>query len=200
MPSLAVTGVIGSGKSLVLAKLAGLLRATSFSADEENRRLLAGDAGVREAITSQLGSSCYGQDGKADRKELFRLIQIDPAAKHTLEGILHPRIREAWSPLAEEHRRTGSPFFLAEIPLLYEKGLGHFFDKTIVAGCSDGVRLERLSKNRGIPPSRSRQWISLQQSQEEMAAKADFLLWNDGSEQQLERQVRYLSTLLDSNA
>ncbi len=200
MPSLAVTGIIGSGKSIVLRTLSSLLGATEFSADKENRRLLDGDARVREAIISQLGSSCYGPDGKANREELFRIIQADPMARNTLESILHPRIREAWSPLAEDHRRPGKRFFLAEIPLLHEKGLGHFFDKTIVAGCSDGVRLERLSKNRGISPSRSRQWISLQQSQDEMVPKADYLLWNDGSEQQLDRQVKYLSTLIDSRA
>jgi dephospho-CoA kinase len=200
MPSLAVTGVIGSGKSLLLRKLADLLKATAFSADEENRRLLDGDARVREAIISQLGSSCYGHDGKADREELFRLIQTDPMARNTLEGILHPRISGVWRPLAEEHRRPGSAFFLAEIPLLHEKGLGIFFDKTIAVGCSDRVRFVRLAKGRHILKSKSRQWISLQQSQDEKAAKADFLIWNDGSEQQLDRQVKYLSTLLDARS
>ena len=121
MPAIAITGSIGSGKSTVLQRLADyfgldarVISVTSYSADEENRRLLNNDPEVRRLITSALGISCYEPSGKADRGYLFRLIGADPAAKKTLEGILHPRLESIWKPMAASHRESRDAFFLAE--------------------------------------------------------------------------------------
>jgi dephospho-CoA kinase len=86
-------------------------------------------------------------------------------------------------------------FFVAEIPLLYEKSLEGFFDKVLVVGCSNSQRKERLLKKRSIKSEKANEWLSLQQSQEEKLAKADHLLWNDGTLDSLKQQ---LQTLLQS--
>ena len=195
MPSLAITGIIGSGKSIALALLSQLLNATSFSADEENRRQLEGPE-VRQLIRSLLGDSCYDSEGKPDRPQISKLITSDPAARTALESILHPRLERIWRPLAEGHRQVPGSFFVAEIPLLYEKGLESFFDKTIVIGCSDSVRKERLEQGRSISPSESSEWMKIQQPQHEKLFRADHLIWNDGSHRSLELQIHLLSSLL----
>lgn len=200
MPSIAITGVIGSGKSFFLRKFATSLNAIFFSADEENSRLLESDERVKEEIISQLGSDCYRSDGSPDREHLFKHLQVDPESRHTLEMILHPRIEKAWKPLALEHRWPERSFFLAEIPLLYENKKDSFFDKSIVIGCSDKIRMGRLAKGRGISPSRSRQWVSLQQSQDEKTTRSDMLVWNDGSEELMNRQIKHISSLMAHGA
>ncbi|MEI7962908.1 MAG: dephospho-CoA kinase [Verrucomicrobiota bacterium] len=206
MPSLAITGSIGSGKSTVLQRLVDCLgldahvtSVTSYSADEENRRLLDNNPQVRNLITSALGDSCYDPSGKADRGHLFRLIGADPAAKKTLEDILHPRLESIWKPLAASHRKSRDAFFLAEIPLLFEKELESFFNRSIVVECSDTIRIERLKHSRSLTSGEARQWLKLQHPQHDKILRADHLLWNDGTPDSLKTQIQLLTSLLKTS-
>lgn len=194
MPSLAITGTIGSGKSLVLRTLGELLGAETFSADEENKRLLHEDLEVKELLLANFGSGCYPEGGSADRKFLFNLIRQNTKARGILESILHPRLQALWRPMAEKFRTSASSYFLAEIPLLYEKGLELYFDKTIVVGCSDSIRQERLQRLRSLTAAESSAWLSMQASQEMKVSKSHYLLWNDGSEAQLLQQTHLLAS------
>ncbi|MEI6323437.1 MAG: dephospho-CoA kinase [bacterium] len=192
MPAIAITGSIGSGKSLVLKTLAHLLHAETFSADEENKVLLDSDDEVKKLIQTQFGEKFYQQDGSADRKALFSLISQDSKARTILESILHPRLQARWKPEAEKFFHDQKSFFIAEIPLLYEKGLDVFFDKTIVVECSDAVRRVRLQQFRSISAAETDAWLNIQSSQILKAIKADYLLWNDGSLDTLDRQIKLL--------
>ena len=198
MPNLAITGSIGSGKTTAFDILVPLLGATGFSADLENGRLLDHDPEVRELIIASLGTGCYGPDKKADRKFLFDLITTDQKALETLENILHPRLEALWKPRALEYRNNRSSYYIAEIPLLYEKGLQSFFDKTIVVGCSDSVRKQRLVNKRWLSTEQAGRWISMQEPQQSKIDRADHLVWNDGSLPMLTQQLVRLAEQLRS--
>ncbi len=194
MPSLALTGNIGSGKTAALDLLVSLIQeagitALRFSADEENRTLLEKDPEVMDLIRSSLGAHCYTSDGLPNRETISVRISANPEARNTLEGILHPRLERIWKPLAEAHRLPDQTFFIAEIPLLYEKGLSSFFDKVLVVGCSDSIRKERLLKSRSVSAAKADEWLALQQPQNEKISQADHLLWNDGTVDTLSRQI-----------
>jgi dephospho-CoA kinase len=176
--------------------LGASLGAPSFSADEENRRLLDHDPEVRSLISSHLGNACYQPDGRADRKAIFERISNAPGARDTLESILHPRIEALWRPLAERFKTDPKMFFLAEIPLLFEKRLQHCFDKTIVVGCSETVRRERLQRFRSLSAAETSAWLTMQISQDTKIAAADYLLWNDGNESQLRQQIQHFASRL----
>ena len=204
MPSLALTGNIGSGKTAALDLLVSLIQeagiaAVRFSADEENRTLLESDPEVRERIKSSLGGDCYTPDGLPDRETISLRISTDPRARNTLEGILHPRLEKIWKPLAATHRLPDRTFFVAEIPLLYEKGLAGFFDKVLVVGCSDSIRKERLMNNRSVSAAKADEWLALQQPQNDKIAQADHLLWNDGTVDTLSRQIRRFLKTFDKS-
>ncbi len=203
MPSLAITGTLGSGKSVLLHAVIEQLTqqgfpVTSYSADEENRRLLLEDKEVCTEIACSLGKEFLDPQGLPDRVKLANLISTDLGARKILEGIMHPRLESIWRPLAELHRGEKSSFFIAEIPLLYEKGLSGYFDRVLVTGCSDSIRKSRLKDNRSISNSQAEQWLSIQQSQDHKIPLADHLFWNDGSPESMKRQVsqllRYQST------
>jgi dephospho-CoA kinase len=204
MPSLALTGNIGSGKSVALDLLVSLIQeagmtAVRFSADEENRTLLERDPEVRELIRSSLGADCYTPDGLPNRETISLRISTDPQARNTLEGILHPRLEKIWKPLAAAHRPPNQTFFVAEIPLLYEKGLFSFFDKVLVVGCSDSIRKERLLKSRSVSAAKADEWLALQQPQNEKISQADHLLWNDGTLETLKGQIRRFLKTFDKS-
>jgi len=195
MPSLAITGSMGTGKSTVLKALSRRLQAVSFSADEENRRLLE-EQDVQLAIQAALGPRCYHRDGSPDRHLLLDLVIGDPRARKTLEGILHPKIRSLWQPLAEQHRSPCPAFFVAEIPLLYENRLESFFDRTIMVGMTESVQVARLVKNRSLSSEQVRMLLSLQNPREPGIVAAEHLLWNDGSLAGLESQIETLAEVL----
>jgi dephospho-CoA kinase len=196
MPSIAITGSIGSGKSLALKLLAQLLPSAIYNADLENRTLLDHDEEVRDLIKKAFGDACFDSLGYPDRKHLFELITSDQSAKTLLEGILHPRLEKVWKPRALASKGTKSDFFIAEIPLLYEKGLENFFDKVILVACSDSVRRERLKLNRQLSHTETLAWLKNQTTQEQKILLADHLLWNDSSTPMLELQIRHLLPLL----
>lgn len=200
MPALAITGNLGSGKSTALDLICTLLKTfghvvTRFSADEENRRLLENDREAQSMIRNALGAECFTTSGSIDREKLFHLITKDPEARSSLEQILHPRLESLWKPLAEECHATEKKFFLAEIPLLFEKGLDRFFDLALVVSCSESTRRERLEKNRSLDPKKTAAWLALQHDQDQKISRAAHVLWNDGSMDSLNRQISlFLST------
>ena len=195
MPSLALTGNIGSGKTSALDLIVSLIKEVHlpvirFSADEENLRLLEHDPDVKDRIISLLGAETYTPDGKPDREFISQAIITESKTKEKLEEILHPRLEQIWKPLAQQHHSPSDAFFVAEIPLLYEKGLDRFFDKVLVVACSQSQREDRLMKSRSITPEKAEEWMALQLPQNEKISQANHLFWNDGSSDALKHQVQ----------
>jgi len=196
MPSIAITGSIGSGKSLALKLLAQLLPSAIYNADLENRKLLDHDEEVHQLIRRAFGDACFDSMGCPDRKRLFELITTDLSAKTLLEEIMHPRLEKVWKPLALASKGTKNDIFIAEIPLLYEKSLEDFFDRVILVACSDSLRKERLNLKRLLSHNETSAWLKTQTAQEKKILLADHLLWNDSSTPMLELQIRHLLPLL----
>ncbi len=196
MPAIAITGTIGSGKSLALSLLGEFLKSPIYNADLENRKLLDTDTEVRRLIRSVFGDSCFDSSGNPDRKYLFELITTDHSAKTILEDILHPRLENVWKPLAQKAKGTKSHFFIAEIPLLYEKDLEHFFDRSILIACSDSVRKERLKHSRQLSSQETSAWLKNQTPQDQKINLADHLLWNDAETNALELQILQVLPIL----
>lgn len=201
MPSIAITGSIGSGKSLATASLITQFERTgiplcSFSADRENRRLLASDDEVRLLVIEKLGKETYDKDGNPDRKEIFRIISSDESGRLLLESIMHPRLQAIWKPLAESFGKQKDSYFVAEIPLLFEKDLSRYFDRAVVVACSAGIRKKRLQLHRRISDEEMERWESMQLPQDQKVSLADHLIWNDGNPSSLESQSNQLLNLL----
>ena len=198
MPSIAVTGTIGSGKSLITASLSKLLPSVTYSADQDNTLLLESDPDVKREILSHFGTEAYHPDGMPDRTFLRKTILSSPERKESLEAILHPRLRARWESLAGEFRRSPDQFLIAEMPLLFENNLEDRFDVTVTVACSHEIRCKRLEIGRSMTPVEVVSWTSSQLSQDDKIAMADHVLWNDGSMNALESQVTRLATLLSS--
>lgn len=203
MPSIAITGSIGSGKSFATELLVRLFdqsgrKCAVFSADHENRRLLDTDDDVRNLIMEHLGKECYREDGTPDRSRIFRTISSDEAAKHSLESIMHPRLGRIWKPLAESYGKSKEDYFFAELPLLYEKDLPGFFNRVIVVAASEETRRQRLQSRRNCTPGEMARWESMQLPQSEKIGRANHLFWNDGTPEALEMQARHFLNLMTS--
>jgi dephospho-CoA kinase len=137
------------------------------------------------------------RDGDIDRKALAEIIFSDPQAKEDLEAIIHPRVRELFAEVVSDLQP--GEVLIYEIPLLAESGSAKNFDLVITVEADLELRKERLRK-RGMFISEIERRIASQATREEREALADFVITNDGDEDQLLRAVENLWEELPSRA
>lgn len=191
MKVLGLTGGIGMGKSTA-AHSFRQRGAEVVDTDELARHLVEPDQPALAEIQAVFGKSIIAPDGQLRRGELAQIVFSDPAARKKLEGILHPRIRESWLSQLEMWRRENRHLAVVVIPLLFETGAQEDFEKIVCVACSAANQRERLSQ-RGWSPVEIKQRLAAQWPIEEKIARADFVVWTDGSvESQMEQIERLI--------
>jgi dephospho-CoA kinase len=190
MAVIGVTGGIGSGKSTFCKILASELKASLFDADAVVRDLLEKDPEVRALVRQDVLAEAYPDDGPADRAAIRQLIFSNVAAKAALEAILHPRVRGRWKEKAAECRQRRE-HFLVEIPLLFETGAQDFLDVVVTVACHPATQIKRVCA-RGLSRAEAGKIIATQLPIEKKIAQSNFVVWNDGSVEILERQAAEL--------
>lgn len=197
MPSIAVTGGIACGKSLVIKFLKTFCKkqkisCTFFDADQEVSRLLDHNIEVATEIKNIFGNEIYNEQGKANRLLLRSLLLSSSDHKKQLENILHPRLKKIWHPQTIKAQANGHFFFIADIPLLFENNLASYFDHVIVVAASEEVQKHRLTKQRHLSPETASALLQLQLPLIDKIKRADIVLWNDGTKENLEKQFLIL--------
>ena len=194
MPAIGITGGISTGKTTFVECLRELLPvATFFDADEAAHALLNRPE-VQKQIRREFGARAFSTAGDLNRTKLRAIVFADATKKRALEQILHPRIRRQWRTEAKRHRNSPK-FFFADIPLLYETGGENLCDRVVVVACSHKVQLARLTERMSIKNTEAEQMIMSQMPLEEKIARADHVVWNDGTRAGLMEQARFLAAL-----
>jgi len=182
--SVAVTGNVGAGKSAVAEQWAEA-GVPVIGADELARQVvLPGTDGLR-AVVAEFGPGALAEDGSLDRARMRARVFTDEAARTRLEAILHPRIRELRKSWLEERRSEGHPMVVAEIPLLFETGGEGDYDLIVVVDAPEEVRLRRLMVTRGLGEGEARRIMASQMDGDRKRDRADFVIHNDGSLEEL---------------
>ena len=180
-----LTGVMGAGKSSVirLLKQHGI---DVLDCDEINRELLKkGNAGYT-AITDAFGKSLLDQDGALDTKKMSDFIFSDTQKKKQAESLLHPLIQQEIERYTAQCEKA---VVVVEVPLLFEVHWEAFFDELWVVACEHTLLLQRLKQFRSIDAKEALKRMKHQLSQEEKCARADVILYNNGSMEQLDKQL-----------
>ncbi len=187
MRTIALTGGIGAGKSLV-AQYFSELGARVVDADQLARVAIErGSDGFAEVLL-RFGESIL-RDGDIDRKALAEIVFADASARADLEAIIHPRVRELFNNVVAD--LAPDETLIYEIPLLVESNSAANFDLVITVEADLEIRKERLRK-RGMFISEIERRIAAQASREERQAQADYVIINDGDEDALLRSVENL--------
>lgn len=184
MRVIALTGGIGCGKSLAAEYFADL-GALVIDADQLARAAIErGSSGFDEVVTI-FGDSIL-KNGEIDRRALGELVFKDPTKKAALEAIIHPWVRSEFE--AAVASLTGNQTLVYEIPLLFETGGADRFETVITVEADLDKRIERL-REKGLHPSEIEARMAAQASREERVSIADFTIENNGSKDDLLRQV-----------
>ncbi len=198
MPTIGVTGGIGSGKSRFTRLLAARLgNAPTIDADGVARELLVSDPGALAAVRERFGPGIFTAAGAVSRPALREIIFADATARRDLEAILHPRVRRRWLEwVATGLREAPGRVLLVEIPLLYETGAEPHFDRVVVVACRPETQERRLWETRAMPAETARRILHSQLPAAEKIRRADHVVWNDADDPAaLERQAELLAAL-----
>jgi dephospho-CoA kinase len=183
--TIGLTGGIAAGKSEALAAFARLGAAT-LSSDAVVHDLLESEP-LHGRLVERWGAE-VAPDGSIDRARIGQIVFADPDQLSWLEGQIHPMVAErmvAW--LAS--LPTATEVAVVEVPLLFEGGREEVFDITVAVVAEEEVRRERAAA-RGHALVDERE--ARQLSQEEKASRADHVVANNGSVEDLERTLSAL--------
>jgi dephospho-CoA kinase len=189
MLKVAVTGGIGTGKSVVLAELAAC-GAPVIDADLLVHAALRAGTGAAAAIRARFGEGVMAAGGDVDRPRLGAIVFRDEQARRDLEAILHPAVYHAIESWMRERDAEGARVAAAEIPLLYETGHERDFDCVVVTACDGEEQVRRAMGRSGMSEADARRRIAAQWPLAEKARRADFVIRTDGTVEETRRQVR----------
>src|SRR6266536_4560636 len=191
MAVIGITGGISTGKTSFCECLREIVPAGKFfDADQAAHQLVDLDPEVKKEIRREFGTEVFSADGDLNREELRAIVFEDATKKRALEQILHPRICRQWSTEAETHRNSPD-FFFADIPLLYETGGETLCDRVVVVVCSYKVQLARLTQRMSLKNTEAEEMIKSQMPLDDKIARADHVVWNDGSRAALMDQAHF---------
>ncbi len=181
-----LTGGIAAGKSEALAAFERL-GAETISSDAVVHELLDSEP-LLAALTERWGEE-VAPDGTVDRARVGEIVFARPDELSWLESQIHPlvgkRIRGWLMSLPEE-----TDVAVVEVPLLFESDMDAFFDTTVAVVAADPIRRAR-AEARGHTLVGERE--ARQLAQEEKASRAQHVVENDGTIEDLEHE---LSTLV----
>jgi dephospho-CoA kinase len=184
-----VTGGIGSGKTTAV-NLFEKLGASVVDTDAIAHALTQPGGAAIPAISEHFGTAYVQPDGGLDRGAMRARVFSDPAARHELEGILHPMIRERSKAQVEA---ASGPYVLLVVPLLVEGGsYRSTVDRVLVIDCDEAQQVERVRRRSGLSEGQVRAIMATQATRAQRLQAADDVIHNDAGESELAERVRAL--------
>ena len=183
-----ITGGIASGKSLVASELA---RRGAFviDVDQVARALVQPGEPALEEVIREFGARFRREDGTLDRRALGRLVFSDADALARLNEIMFPRLRAATEKQVREAVDRGYSMIVVDAAVLYEAGLDALVDRVICVTADESVRVRRAMARSGLSRPEALDRVKAQVGLEEQARRADFVVENNGSPDDVARQV-----------
>lgn len=185
-----VTGGIASGKTAV-TNLFGRLGGLVVSADEIARSLMLGKE-LQAELTKALGRSFFSASGEIRTGELASHLFSNPESMQTVNEIVHPHVYREVDRLFNELEQGRSGCFVVETALAVETGYTDWFDTVIVVAASTDERIRRLVEFKGLSGEEARLRIDSQLPQQVKVERADRVLENDGTIEELELKATTL--------
>jgi dephospho-CoA kinase len=192
-----LTGGIGSGKSAVAGMFAELdIRVVDT--DDISRRLTGPGGDAMGPLASAFGPEYLTADGAMDRCAMRKRVFSDPLARMKLEGILHPMIMVH---SLRELQQAQGPYAMLVVPLLFEsERYLALVARSLLVDCGESLQIERVTRRSGLTAAEVRAIMAAQLSRAERVARADDIIENNGSLDDLRLQVeakhRYYHAIL----
>ncbi|MCY7008297.1 dephospho-CoA kinase [Fusobacterium simiae] len=186
-----LTGGIASGKSTVSKYLAEkghkVYDADKIAKDISEKK------SVQEEIIFNFGNKILDENGNVDRKKLKTIVFENKDKLNKLNGIIHPKVIDFYRNLKEKNT---DEILIFDVPLLFESGIDKFCDKILVVISDYEIQLNRIVERDKIDRDLASKIIKSQISNEERIKKADIIIENNSSLEELLKKVeRFCETI-----
>ena len=178
MKLIAITGGIGSGKSVV-SRMLQVMGYNVYDCDSRAKSLMAHDQDVRRQLTEAFGQDTYLADGSINRAYLSEVAFADDISRVILNGIVHPATARDMNCWAEEQRQQGADMAFVETALLRTAGLDRLMDEVWHVTAPTDVRIKRVMARNGLTALQVQSRIASQTAEEEVTA-GEHVIVNDG--------------------
>jgi dephospho-CoA kinase len=193
-----LTGGIGSGKTTV-ARMLEKRGAVVIDADDLARQAVEPDSPGYAKVLEEFGDRVLDGRGGLDRSALADVVFREPEARRRLEEIVHPEVARLFAEEAARYKDTDR-VVVYSVPLLVEAGLRDVFDTVVAVEAVEETRAARLEADRGMSAAAARERMAAQTTDDERREAADIVLTNDGSLDDLQRNVESLWAALRNRA
>lgn len=195
MKRIGLTGGIGSGKTTALNKF-GELGVPCFIADDEAKKLYNIPSFCTE-LAKHFGDNILDDNGLVNKKELAKIVFSNQDALNTLNGLIHPKVRQIFSDWCDQIEQSDKniPYILIESAILYETGLNKLLDGVIVVYLDKEERIKRAMLRDNATREQIEARMSKQMPDEKKLELADFIILNyEGNP--LDKQVEIINRIL----
>jgi len=182
---LGLTGGIASGKSAVAQRLQQL-GAEIIDTDQIAREVVSAGQPALNAIAEHFGDEVINVDGSLNRAALRARIFAKPEEREWLETLLHPLIRQI---AFDRAANAASAVAVLVVPLLFESGHYNQTNLNLVVDVPVETQRQRVLARDGVDPQQVEQILNAQMSREQRLEKADRVIDNIGTLEQLYSQV-----------
>jgi dephospho-CoA kinase len=189
MLSVALTGNVAAGKSLVLGHFQRW-GAAVVDTDLLAREAVAPGRRTLDSIFARFGDDLAQADGSLDRALLRRRVMGDDERRAVLNAIVHPEVMRLHAERLESARRAGADIVVSDIPLLFEVLDPAAYDVVVLVDAPEETRRRRLMELRGYSEEEARDVMGAQLPSRLKRGKSGIVIDNDGSLEALEANAR----------
>ena len=190
MRLIAITGGIGSGKSVV-SRLVNVMGFQVYDCDSRAKQLMTQDSMVRQQLAEAFGEETYLNDGSLNRAHLSAVAFSDPNALTRLNAIVHPATATDLIRWAEEQADAGATIAFVETALLRTAGLDRVVDDVWHVTAPEQLRIDRVMTRSGLTAAQVKERIAAQRD-EDTLADGEHILVNDNITPLLPQVIKLL--------
>ena len=175
---IAITGGIGSGKSVV----SNILRAIGYpvyDCDSRAKALMDSNEKIKHRLRQEIDKSVVDASGSIDRKQLSKIVFNDAVKLTKLNSIVHQYVRED---IAISVLKTDSRYFFIETAILYQSGIDQMVDAVWEITAPEEIRIQRVMKRNNCTAEDVIARINSQTFTPETPHPATFNIINDNSQ------------------
>lgn len=172
---IAITGGIGSGKSVV-CRVVSAMGYPVYDCDSRAKQLMDNSPEIKAEIASAISPDAITPEGEIDRQALSHIVFSDPDKLKTLNGITHRHILADITRWCD--RQTSDKVFI-ETAILYQSGLDRMVDSVWEVTAPTDTRVERVARRNGLTHDHIRSRIEAQNFEPEAVHPRVTTITND---------------------
>ncbi|MDE6079896.1 MAG: dephospho-CoA kinase [Duncaniella sp.] len=157
---IAITGGIGSGKSVV-SDILRTLGYDVYDCDSRAKSIVDNDHDIKARLVSEIAPDCIDAEGNVRRARLAEIVFADPAALARLNHLIHGAVR---ADIRRQARECHQPLMFVETAILYQSHLDKMVDEVWEVHAPEELRVNRVMLRNGLDREKVMARIDAQKS------------------------------------